>query len=218
MNFLFWKNKIIPGFSGLNWTIGVHANIVTTIIPMACKRLFPRFSGVFTLSHMNISEHVIVWKALWTLSLLFILLWWLLTPVLCALSAEFWIAGTVPRIKSLQEKKKNRIWVTLMVSSVKLLHLPRPEMQGTLSSINEENVPVGMVFVKPNYIRSAGKVRINLSNPFWMCRKNHIAQREKKKKKNEVPWRWLELAKQKYCAAGRHDRKHANMLTSKYLL
>lgn len=60
-----------------------------------------------------------------------------------------------------------------MLSSVTALHLPRPETQGTLSSINEENVPVGLVFVKPNYIHSVGKVRINLSNPFWMCRMHH---------------------------------------------
>lgn len=47
-----------------------------------------------------------------------------------------------------------------MLSSVTPLHLLRPEMQGTLSSINEEDVPVGLVFVKPNYIRSVEKVGI----------------------------------------------------------
>lgn len=31
-----------------------------------------------------------------------------------------------------------------------------------LSSINEENVPAGVVFVKPDYIHAAGKVRVNL--------------------------------------------------------
>lgn len=47
-----------------------------------------------------------------------------------------------------------------MLSSVTPLHLLRPETQGTLSSINEEDVPVGLVFVKPNYIRSVEKVGI----------------------------------------------------------
>lgn len=76
-------------------------------------------------------------------------------------------------LKACKWRKKDWIWVTLMLSSVTPLHLLRPETQGTLSSINEENVPVGLVFVKPNYIHSVGKVRINLSNPFWMCRMLH---------------------------------------------
>lgn len=71
--------------------------------------------------------------------------------------------------------KKDRIWVTVMLLSVTTTteQLCRPQTQGTLSSINEESVPVGLVFVKPNYIRSFGKVRINLLNPFWMCRMHH---------------------------------------------
>lgn len=76
-------------------------------------------------------------------------------------------------LKACKWGEKDWIWVTLMLSSVTPLHFPGPETQGTLSSINEENVPVGLMFVKPNYIHSVGKVRINLSNPFWMCRMHH---------------------------------------------
>lgn len=47
-----------------------------------------------------------------------------------------------------------------MLSSITPLHLLGPETQGTLSSINEEDVPVGLVFVKPNYIRSVERVGI----------------------------------------------------------
>ena len=82
-----------------------------------------------------------------------------------------------------------------MLSSVTPLHFLRLETQGTLSSINEEKVPVGLVFVKPNYIHSVGKVRINLSNPFWMCRMHHTIPHWK------YPlWCWRELAEQKHCA------------------
>lgn len=98
-------------------------------------------------------------------------------------------------LKACKWGEKDWIWVTLMLSSVTPLHFPGPETQGTLSSINEENVPVGLVFVKPNYIHSVGKVRINLSNPFWMCRMHHTIPLWK-----YPPWCWRELAEQKYCA------------------
>lgn len=98
-------------------------------------------------------------------------------------------------LKACKWREKDWIWVTLMLSSVTPLHFPGPETQGTLSSINEENVPLGLVFVKPNYIHSVGKVRINLSNPFWMCRMHHTIPRWK-----YPPWCWHELAEQKHCA------------------
>lgn len=91
-------------------------------------------------------------------------------------------------LKACKWGEKDWIWVTLMLSSVTPLHFPRPETQGTLSSINEENVPEGLVFVKPNYIHSLGKVRINLSNPFWMCRMHYTILRWKYPPDADASW------------------------------